>query len=424
MADSEIDIAAVGPDGAGRGTWRRKEAVVPGALAGERALVSWDHVARRRAFGRLRQVLRAAPERVAVRCSHFLRCGGCDLLHARRDHQLALKRGWLTDVLGREVEPVEVAEDGFGYRALAKLVVGPDGRLGSYAPRSHDIVSMDGCLIHMPIIEEVADRLRARWAAQGPPPLRFVVLRASRPDAAGAQSYGVILVAPPEVSLEDAKLDELPAFLAEDPRLAWLELRRQARSDDVVLAPDDERRRVLDRRPLVERLGPVEIQLEPEGFSQVHPAMAERVFAHAVAELRPAGQAVADLYAGAAVLGRWALAEGAASVVAVEPNPGPVPNVRTGLRMVRARTEEAFDQWKDATHLFVNPPRRGLGDDAVHQLRKSAATRIVYVSCGPTALARDLGLLAPDFEVERIRPYDLFPQTRHVESVVALRRRC
>ena len=421
MSDSEIDIASVAPDGAGRGTWRRKEAIVPGTLAGERAAVSWNHVAPHRAFGRLRRVLRAAPERVEVRCPHFLRCGGCDLLHARRDHQLALKRRWLADILGREVEPVQVAEDGFGYRALAKLVVGPDGTLGSYAPRSHDVVSMHGCLIHMPVIEGVADGLRRRWAAEGPPPLRFVVVRAIRPTQAEHRTHGVSLVAPPDADLDDGALRRTAEALAEDPGLAWLELRRAARSDDVVLAPDDERRRLVDRGPLVERLGPVEIHLAPEGFSQVHPAMAERLFAHAVAELQPAAKDVADLYAGAAVLARWALAEGAVSALAVEPAPGPVPP-QSSLRLLEARTEGAFEAWKAATHVFVNPPRRGLGPEVVAQLRRSAARRIVYVSCGPQALTRDLEGLSQAFAVERIRPFDLFPQTRHVETVVTLRR--
>ncbi|MEM9115897.1 MAG: hypothetical protein AAGD10_20280 [Myxococcota bacterium] len=419
MADSEVQIVDVAPDGAGRGRWRKKEARVPGSLAGERLAVRWVHVGPRSAVGRPVRILRAALERVPVPCPHFERCGGCDLLHATKKHQLALKRRWLTEILGREVEPVHEAPTGFGYRALAKLVVGPRGELGSYAPRSHELVSMEGCLIHLPVIEKVAHRLRRLWARTEGARLRFVVIRAVR----SGEGYGVSLVAPHDAGPEPLTgVTEAVELLSEDPSLCWLELRRKRRDDDVVLAGDDLRRLLVEVRPLVERLGPVELALTPEGFSQVHPALAEVLFAHAVTELRPQGRPVADLYAGAAVLGRWALAEGASSVVAVESSPGPVPET-SGLKLHATRVEAAFEAWREASHVFVNPPRKGLGQEVVAQLRDSEAQRLVYVSCGPQALARDLSALAPSFEVERIRPFDLFPQTRHVESVATLSRR-
>ncbi len=155
-----IAVETVDEAGVARGPVR-----VAGVLPTEEVEVRVEHVGKRGvAYARLARVLRAAPERVETRCPHFLDCGGCDLLHAPLSLQHALARGRIARALGLElerVEPVIESPRALGYRALAKLVVGPERILGSYRPRSHEVVSMDGCLVHAPEAEVVVESLRA-----------------------------------------------------------------------------------------------------------------------------------------------------------------------------------------------------------------------------------------------------------------------
>lgn len=383
--------------------------VVPGALAGEYVRATLVHAGQRARYGRLAQVVTPAKERVPVDCAHFLDCGGCDLLHASLPLQHQFKRGRVAQALGlplsqvAEVVPSPLA---FGYRTLAKLVVGP-GVLGSYRPRTHEVVDMRGCSIHAPVVERVVERARVHLAQRQAEELRYVVVRAFD-DA----HVGVLLVTR---SLGSAEAEALGQVLAGDVAVREVLVQENRSEGDAIFGDGPSRRLSGDPAPAV------------AAFAQINPGAAAQLYQVAARLLAPAGQSVLELYAGSGGLSAVLLAAGAARIDAVEVVPAAVDVAQArGLGPNFSIRCGSAEELPLAPHplVVVNPPRKGLGPVA-DRLSALHFTRLVYVSCNPDSLARDLRRLtiaAPDLRIAEVVPVDLFPQTRHVETVVLLQR--
>jgi 23S rRNA (uracil1939-C5)-methyltransferase len=442
-ASVEVDVVRVGADGAGVTAQGLR---VPGVLTGERALVRVDHVGVHAHHGALRSLRRASPQRAAPRCPQWLICGGCQLLHASPAHQRELKRAWVRAALEAhgvtvDVEAVAASPADDGYRAVAKFVVGPGGTLGSYAPRSHDVVSMRGCRIHHPTVEAVAEGLRAalaeapeggrpggggtverpRGTVERPLGLRYVVVRVARASGTAVVTLVAADRATPGV---EAALDALVGR----PEVMRCELHRRDASDDVILS-DAPTEVLFDRGPVIERLGPVTVDLVGGAFNQVNPAMAERLYRAVLDASSVATAEVADLYAGSGVLAAWMRAEGASRVVAVEAGRRSVEALRglaardPGIEVVPSRVEEVRERWEGQPVVVANPPRKGLSPAVIEGLVQGRAERLTYVSCSPDTLGRDAArLVQGGFRWVRLQPFDLFPHTRHVECVASFER--
>jgi 23S rRNA (uracil1939-C5)-methyltransferase len=162
-------------------------------------------------------------------------------------------------------------------------------------------------------------------------------------------------------------------------------------------------------------------------FEQVHPAMGDRARAHAIAELGAvAGQHVWDLYAGIGETSR-ALAQRGATVESVERDARAVQIAEAqaipGITRIAGQVENVLGRLHRPDAVIVNPPRTGLPEPVARRLGASNAARVIYVSCDPATLARDLTRLEPAYRLGSVRAFDLFPQSAHVETVVRLERR-
>lgn len=409
---------------------------VAGLLPGERARVQVVHTNKRGVFfGDVVEVLESAPDRQIVACPHFLECGGCDFLHAPISLQHQHKRGLVAAALDlplERVEPVVPSERQRGYRAFAKLVAGPGGILGSYRPRSHDVVDMAGCLIHAPSVERVVDALRdllqeARRSGRvgaDEAALRYVLVRGSMYE----ERVVVTLVA----RQADARLPaQLAEALASRPDVARV----------VLHVNDDPGDALLSRGPNLvlhdagapeERVGAVVQTLESGAFSQVNPFGAAALHQKVVELAEPQDRTVLDLYAGSGGLGLSLAAAGAQEVWGYEALPEAVTAARqsaermglSGRVHYEAKSvEEALEEAPETPIVVVNPPRKGMSYEVVRALAERGAERLIYVSCHPRSLARDLEMLreAVSLEIDRVVPVDLFPETRHVETIVSAR---
>jgi 23S rRNA (uracil1939-C5)-methyltransferase len=378
-------------------------------------------------YGVAEAILRPAPERVEARCPHFLACGGCDLLHLDLAAQRAFKRRRVAEALGLPLDRVAetvASPRSLGYRALAKLVVGPGGILGSYRPRTHDVEDMKGCVVHAPEAEAVVEAARAALAGRDPGDLRYVLVRASLAEGRAVVTL-VTRGAPPPA----------PLVAALTPRadVARVVHHVHAGAGDALWG-EGPSHVLMDRGPVVEVVGPVRQSLEAGAFVQINPGAAGRLYARAVADADPAGARVLDLYAGSGGVSLALLAAGAASVVAVESVPAAAAaalaaaaaqGVSDRLEVRAAPVEVALSAWSGPApeRVTVNPPRKGLGPGVVAALGALGVPRLVYVSCNPTSLARDVaGLSAAGYAVAAVTPVDLFPHTDHVETVAVLTR--
>jgi 23S rRNA (uracil1939-C5)-methyltransferase len=429
----DVDGAALARDAAGR------PVTVLGGLEGEHVEATIVHVSGRgRRFARVERVLGApSPDRVPSPCPHFLRCGGCDLLHVAPARVARLKADHVAATLraaGVEahVAPLAAAPRDDGYRALAKLVVGPGGALGAYAAHTHDVVDLAGCRVHAPVLEAVAAEVRARLRATPAvgDALRYVVLRGAILDPTPARRVVVTLVA---WRGDAPAVRALGLALGAHADVARVVLHVNADPGDALLDHAQPDEVLVHHAWPEERLGDVVQSLESGAFAQVNPAMATALYAAAAAWADASGRRALDLYAGSGGLALTLLARGAAHVTAVERVPAATAAMARAaerLGVERARLDvvtadvAAWLMASDAPlpeRVIVNPPRRGLGPEVTARLVARGLDTLVYVSCSPDSLARDLGALGPLAEV-RAAPFDLFPGTRHVEALVLARR--
>lgn len=381
------------------------------ALPGERVRVEITEETTRFLRADAVEILSPSPDRVVPPCPYAGPglCGGCDWQHATLEAQRALKAEVVAEQLSRlagilreiVVEEVPGAKDGLGWRTRVQFAATPAGELGFRRHRSHDIQPVDACLIAHPEVEAVgveAGSWRGAAAVE--------VIASSGGDRA-------IVVSPRlrrTVTVPD--LDAPASILVNQGKG-----RTEARYGSGMLH---------------ERVGDREFQVAGSGFWQVHPGAAEALLDAVLAYAAPEpGEWALDLYCGVGLFAAG-LAEGVGpdgAVFGVESEGPAVRDAQRNLRdlpqarVERGRVEDALDRFQieRADLVVVDPPRSGLGKEVVERVSTLEASRIVYVSCDPATLARDLAWFAENgYTLSDLRAFDCFPQTHHVECVALL----
>ncbi len=375
----------------------------------------------RYAFADVAGVAHASAVRREPPCPYLPRCGGCPWQHLTPEAQRAAKQQVVAEHL-RRIAGLDVAVAAplalpaeFGYRRRITLRV-DDAVAGFAAAASHDIVPIAHCLLAEPAIDALivpATALAGRLAAR----VRRISL------IGGAAGERVVVAGEVEGAWPPEDAPRCLAWLAEQPTVAGLVLQgrrwRQAWGDTAV------RVTVADDHDLT---------VHAPGFTQVTRA-GNRLLVDTVTRLVGAapGQRVLDLYAGAGNLSARLYAAGAV-VTAVEEHAGAAADARRNLaagsapaRVITARAERALRELVAAGERYdcvvLDPPRSGAAA-CVPELLRLAAPRLVYVSCDPATLARDLRALRAAYRIDVVQPLDLFPQTYHVETVVAATLTC
>ena len=356
------------------------------------------------------EILRPSPDRVTPPCPFAGpgRCGGCDWQHATLDAQRAMKADVIAEQLSRlagidmkvVVEEVPGASDGLGWRTRVQFAVRPDGVAGLRRHRSHEIEPVDACLIAHPEVERVGVEA-ANWrGAAG-----VEVIASSMGDRA------VVVSPKPRSSVA------LPDLAA--PAAVLVEERRATRA-------------VRGRAAVRERVGDREFQVTGSGFWQVHPGVAATLLDAVLGYAKPApGEWALDLYCGAGLFAAG-LAEAVGpegAVLGVESETTAARDARHNLRdlpqarIERGRVETALDRAgiERADIVVADPPRVGLGREVVGRVAALEASRVVYVSCDPATLARDLAWFGDlGYRLTALRAFDAFPMTHHTETVALL----
>lgn len=386
-------------------------------------------------------------------CPHHPDCPGCpwvgrayaDQLHSKRHRVAAALEAAFPSGVPVAVEPVVAAAETVGYRVQAKLMVGVTRRgpvLGLYAPGSHRILDVSRCPLHDPLLQQAIPAVRDALAAEhvpfhvrDRPGVRYVLLRASVDDGRVLVTIVSSLAPLPQAA-------RLARRLRATLPLAGLLLNENATAGNVILGARTER--IWGERTLRERYGDVSLAAGPTAFVQANTRMAARIYT-AIAEaidqtiedgLDPThpkvGPRVLDLYCGVGGIA-LTVASRAASVVGVEEVEAAVLAARANAernrvahaRFVTGRVEEtlaAFDEPVDVVTL--NPPRKGCLPRVIDEIARLAPARVLYLSCSPESFARDAAALTrAGFSLESLQPFDLLPQTDHVELLGTFARR-
>ena len=435
----EIEFTDVLANGQGVG---RAEALVVfcfGPLAGERARVRIETRKRSYAVGEMLELLRESPDRATPFCPVFGTCGGCQLQHLAYDAQLRWKQGVVRNALMRIGGLGDVAvgetigmEQPRAYRNKMALVVEPgeaQATLGFYRQRSHEIVPIEACPVVAPRLEALlGELLQARAQPVGAAllrPARHVVARAAR---AGDRAVLSVTTARP---IDDG--ERLAASLLPDlPSAAGLSNSFDLRSGNAIrgrhhrdLAGDSE---------VEETVGGVRYRISAGSFFQINVEVLERIFAFMRPWLAQPGRVV-DLYCGAGTFALYFARHGW-EVYGIEESPRAVAEANANAHLNALADRARFETGRveeltraprvakilqESDAVFLDPPRKGSEEAVLRAIADARVGKVWYLSCDAATLARDLKFLAAKgYRLDGVQPFDMFPQTGHVETLVRL----
>ena len=432
-------------DGTGIGKVDGRAVFVPRTAVGDQCDVRIVKLTKNVAYARLEKLVVPSGARIRPACPVADTCGGCCYQHITYEEELRAKEKKVRDALtriggqdGAVLKGITGAPTTEHYRNKAQYPVGrdADGNIitGFYRPRSHDIVPVERCLIQSETADRIAAVVRQWMQAFDVPPYDYVAKRGAirhiyvRVGEKSGESQLTLIVATRKMPA----LDELVRRLREaEPSLTGVLLNHNQRGDNVILG---DRTDVLWGEPMLEdRLCGHSFLLSPKAFYQVNHVQAERLYACAVEFAGLTGQeTVIDLYCGAGTI-TLTLAEKAKTVIGVEIVPEAVENARQNA--IRNEMENVEFLCADAGQaarqlaargvrpdvLVVDPPRKGLDEQTRDAILKMKPPRVVYVSCDPATLARDVReLTGAGYRLMCAQAFDLFPRTGHVETVVLL----
>lgn len=450
-------------EGRGAGVWRIPETGeermlhVPGLLPGEdaRVLVVSKSQHRPDAFGVLQARLSDSPLRVTPLCPSHGVCGGCLLQHFAYKAQLDWKQVWVRDALREQgiYHPVDkcvgAPDQGLGGRRVAKFVVaaGDAGELkwGAYAPNSHQVVDTTQCPVLDPVIRHALGLLQTALVGtaitaydentrQGD--LRYVVLRATLT----GHVQLVWVVTSWRVRAELCRVSE--KLMARWPALVSVVGWQNDRPGNAIQSIHGDTETWLGTPYIEDQMGSLRLRYASASFMQANGRIAEVIYAQAATwlALRPKDRLL-DMYCGVGGMGLTALqTQPSAFLTGVEENQVAVfdaeANAVLGGWDSKSASFYASSDWRlgvlESPWLFLqsprirklvlNPPRKGCAEEALQAIVRLRPDIIVYVSCSPETLARDLVVLnRHGYVIERVAPYDLHPHTPHVETLVLLR---
>lgn len=442
--NQEYTVAIEGYSGEGAGVARIDGFVVfvSGALRGEVCRILILKVLKSAAFAKVLEVLAPSPHRIAPDCPYFPRCGGCTYRHMDYAEELALKRRRVQDNLARiggsevEVEEILGAAETRRYRNKAQYPVSPDGRVGFYRARTHEVIDTRECLLVKPEADAAAEAVRQYmrdFRAAGYDErtrrglLRHVYVRSNT----RGECLICLLVNGKRLPHEAELVERLRRAC---PKAVGIVLGENTRRDNVILG---ERYRTLWGADRLEDVlcGRV-FRLSVPSFYQVNREQAERLYAKAIEYTQLTGEeTVLDLYCGAGTI-TLALAPHAKRVLGAEIVPEAIDDARenaarSGVENAEFFCGDASDVAKKLAQenlrpdvITVDPPRKGLAEDVVESIARMQPERVVYVSCDSATMARDVKRFATlGYRAVRACAVDLFPRADHVETVVQLVRK-
>ncbi|AUO05692.1 RNA methyltransferase [Paenibacillus jamilae] len=473
--EAVIDIIGMNHDGEGVGRVEGFTLFVPGALPGEKVRVKVLKTKKQYGYAKLLDIAQASPDRIAAPCAIYDQCGGCQLQHMSYEAQLGWKRQHVVDVLERigklsvttessertaevladsadgnadhmsrvqgvVVHPTLGMSEPWRYRNKAQVPIGvAEGGLvgGFYARGSHRIVDMNTCLIQDERNDEVVARVKeigrmlgisAYNEETGRGLLRHVVVKTA---FRTGEMMLVLVTNGRDIPHADAWIGSIREHI---PHVASICQNVNTKRTNVIFG--DETRVLWGRDVIYDYIGNVQFAISARSFYQVNPVQTEVLYSKTVEYAGLTGkETVIDAYCGIGTISLF-LAQHADQVYGVEIVKEAIDDARSNALLNEMRnvkfevgaSEDVIPAWKEqgitADVIVVDPPRKGCDPRLLDTILEMKPERVVYVSCNPSTLARDLRILEDGgYSTVEVQPVDMFPHTVHVESVALLVRK-
>jgi 23S rRNA (uracil1939-C5)-methyltransferase len=431
-------------DGAGVAKIDGYPLFVPNGLPGEKAKVKVIKANKGYGFGRLMELVEKSPYRVEISSSDTHKYGGCQLEHISYEGQLKYKENQVRQVLTRigklddvKVHPILGMDNPWHYRNKAQVPVGEkDGKLiaGFFKPRSHEIVDTDESLIQLPEINEAVHavknicnelKISAYNEESHSGVLRHIMARFGKQTD---ELMVVIVTKTSEIPQKDRLVEEITARL---PKVKSIVHNINSKRTNVILG---EKTKVIWGSEVIhDYIGKVKFAISALSFYQVNPDQTKVLYNKALEYAELSGEeTVIDAYCGIGTISLF-LAQKAKKVFGVEVVPEAIEDAKrnaelngiTNAEFAAGEAEVVIPKWYKegnvADVLVVDPPRKGCDEALLQTIIEMKPKKVVYVSCNPATLARDLRILEDGgYKTVEVQPVDMFPQTTHVECVSLL----
>ncbi len=439
-----VDIIDNGFSGEGIAKVNGFTVFIPKAIKGEKCEVLIVKVLSSHAYGKILNLIKESEERKLPDCTTYQRCGGCDLRHMKYESTLNLKRNIVQNLINRGLKEKLTVEQTIGmstpynYRNKAQYPVGldKDGNpaIGVFAKMSHTIIPIEDCKIQTEISQRIAktilefikeNNIEVYNEKTENGIFRHIVIKVGK----YTEEIMCILVLNKTGFREEQKLVKL--LTTKFPEIKTIVKNINTKNTNVILG--EKNINVYGNGYIEDKLGEYVFKISPMSFYQVNPVQAEVLYNTAIKAAKLNNQDILfDLYCGIGTIGIFA-SKFVKKVYGIEIVPQAIEDAKenakinkiTNAEFIVGDVEFAFDELVNKkeikpTAIIVDPPRKGLDDKTIQNILKLKTEKVVYVSCNPATMVRDLAKMEEEYKIEKIQPVDMFPFTRHVECVAVL----
>ncbi|MCR5299345.1 MAG: 23S rRNA (uracil(1939)-C(5))-methyltransferase RlmD [Erysipelotrichaceae bacterium] len=415
-------------DGYGIAEYEGLVLFVKGLLLNEKAIVKIISHKKNLAYAIVDRILEPSPYRTETACPVAYKCGSCDLQHMTYEGQLLFKKRLEENTfrqahLDVEIADVTGADVPWRYRDKIQIPV-RDHLFGYYRRFSNDIVEQADCMLHSEKENAVVAFLKNALLSTGmDKDVRHLVIK----EGYYSGEMMVCFVTKKDIAKELGTV--VKELVSAYPEIVSVLENIHPQENNVILAGGE--KLLYGRDYITDRIGDLTFRISLHSFYQINVRQTEKLYAKVreLADLK-GDERILDLYCGIGTIG-LSLARYAKSLTGVEIVPEAIENAKQNAKLNGIDNAEFIcsdakdnlsDYLKGKDLVIVDPPRKGLSSEVVAALAESGIDRIIYVSCNPATLVRDLTLLSENYSFKKVYPFDLFPQTTHIETIVLLQK--
>ena len=427
-----VDIIDYGADGEGIAKINGYTVFVIGALKGERCKIHITKVLSSHGFAKVIEVIEKSSSRVNPDCSTFRRCGGCSLRHIKYKETLKIKQEKVQNLVNKMLKNKIIVDNVIGmdtpinYRNKAIFPINKEKQVGIFAKRSHEVIPISECMIQTINSQEIAKYIMENWKETiydentGKGLLRNIMVR----EGFSTKEIMCVLVQTQNKEYDAKKLVD------KFPNIKTIIININNENTNVILS--NKNIVVYGDGYITDKLGNYEFKISANSFYQINPIQTEKLYNLAIqkAELQKE-DIICDLYCGIGTIGIFA-SKNVKKVYGIEIVKEAIEDAKenakinniNNIEFIEGDVEVAFDKLlKDNIKpnvIFVDPPRKGLDNQTIKNLCNLKLEKLIYVSCNPATLMRDLQKLEDVYDIKSITPVDNFCYTSHVECCSVL----
>lgn len=417
---------------------------IEGAIKGEKCRILIVKVTSSHAFGKLVEILEKSKYRVEPDCATYKRCGGCNLRHIDYEETLNIKQNTVQNLVNKtlnnkiKVEMTVGMGNPYNYRNKAQYPVGFDKSgepvMGVYAKRTHEIIPMRNCMIQNPVSEKIANVVLGFFIKNNIPIynekngeglLRHIVIKV------GIKTHEIMCILVLNKKELKKEKELIKVLIREFPEIKTIVKNYNMKNTNVILGNENEV--IYGDGYIYDELGDYTFKISPLSFYQINPIQTEALYNIAIemADLKKT-DTLFDLYCGIGTIGIFASPyvnrvygiEIVKQAIEDAKENSNINNIRN-IEFFAGDVEKVFENVLKEHNvkpdvIFVDPPRKGLDKHTIENILNIKPEKIVYISCNPASLVRDLKLLEESYEIKKIQPVDMFPFTSNVECCAVM----